>query len=73
MLEGAQKICPEPIFMKLDTQMAKITVNKEKPIFAKKPWQMHLKFVKMKNSKIGLRHVLSWAKRGHDPNFHESE
>ena len=36
MLEGAQKICPEPIFMKLDTQMAKITVNKEKPIFAKR-------------------------------------
>ena len=33
---------------------------------------MPLESVKMKNSKIGLRHVLSWPKVGLEPKFHES-
>ena len=33
---------------------------------------MPLESVKMKNSKIGLRHVLSWPKLGLEPKFYES-
>ena len=32
---------------------------------------MPLESVKMKNSKIGLRHVLSWPKLGLEPKFHD--
>ena len=32
---------------------------------------MPLESVKMKNSKIGLRHVLSWPKLGLKPKFHD--
>ena len=33
--------------------------------------KMPLESVKIKNSKIKLRHVLSWTKREQDPKFHE--
>ena len=32
---------------------------------------MPLESVKMKNSKIGIRHVLSWPKVGLEPKFHD--
>ena len=34
---------------------------------------MPLESVKMKNSKIGLRHVLSWPKLGLEPKCHKPE
>ena len=58
--------------MNLVPQMAKIRMDKENPILAQKAQKMPLESVKMKNSKIGLRHVLSWTKRVQDPKFHAS-
>ena len=59
--------------MNLGPQIAKSRVNKEKPIFAhkKNPRKMPLESIN-KNKKIGIRHVLSWAKRAQDPKFHGS-
>merc|ERR1711923_93834 len=45
--------------------------NREKPIFLTLD-HMGTPPLKMKISKIGLRHVLSWPKLGLEPKFHES-
>ena len=34
---------------------------------------MPLESVKMKNEKIGFRHILSWPKIGLQPTFHDAE
>ena len=57
--------------MILGVKMAEICEKTRKTSFKKKTRKGPLEFVKMKNSKIGLRHVLSWPKVGLDPKFHD--
>ena len=56
--------------MSLGPQMADISVNNEMANFNTRPYGDPS--LKIKISKIGLRHVFSWPKLGLEPKFHDA-
>ena len=67
MIEAINKWAQSQIFMNLGPQMADISVDNQRANFNTGPYGL-----KIKISKIGLRHVLSWPKLGLEPKFYES-